>query len=61
MLCDANARQHGDEGHKDDEGHQEQAQEHTCVSLQQKGRGVRLRSDISLELFPKEALSITTH
>lgn len=36
MLCDANARQHSDEGHEDDGGHQEQAQEHTCVSLQQK-------------------------
>lgn len=37
MLRDANARQHRDEGHQDDEGYQEQAQEHTCVSLQQSG------------------------
>lgn len=39
MLCDANARQHGDEGHEDDKGHKEQAQEYTRVSLQQKGEG----------------------
>lgn len=62
MLRDANARQHRDEGHEDDEGHQEQAQEHTCVSLQQSGGGgIRFRRDFSLELFPAEALHASTH
>jgi hypothetical protein len=34
MFPNADARQHSDKGHEDDERHQKQAQEHTCVSLQ---------------------------
>lgn len=34
VLPDTDARQHGDQGHQDDKGHQEHAHEHAGISLQ---------------------------